>query len=119
MVQQEDMDKVDTLRYLWQNVRHGCVQVQDHLIRVQSSFKASLLTNASVYRQDVASFVHDYAEVRVWGLGRWGGGGVHRPNRGKSELKGLGTRKVDRTINNRGKSELKGLGTGKVDRAIN
>lgn len=74
------MDKVDALRYLWQNVRHQCVQVQDHLISVQTSFKSSLLANASVYRQDVTSFVHDYAEVRVWGL--WGEG----TNRGKRGL---------------------------------
>ena len=86
-VQQEDVDRVDTMRYLWQNVRHQCVQVQDHLTEVQTSFKSSLLTSSAVYKKDVATFVEDYAEVKGLGTRQVGEGCT-------LHVRGLGTRQV-------------------------
>ena len=62
-VSQEDVDRVDTLRYMWQKLRVQVSELQNTLLVVQQQFKATLLDNVQTYQKDVATFTNDYATV--------------------------------------------------------
>ena len=60
---QDDVERVDTLRYMWQQLQNRVAELQSILLEVQSRFKISLLGGVQVYVQDVQSFVGDYSLV--------------------------------------------------------
>lgn len=59
----EDLERVDTLRYLWSNLQEQIIKVQTMLIKVQPKFKANLEENVMGFKSDVTSFMGDYAMV--------------------------------------------------------
>ena len=65
---QDDVERVDTLRYMWQKLQSRVAELQSILLEVQSRFKISLLDSVQVYVEDVHSFVGDYSLVS----GTWG-----------------------------------------------
>lgn len=62
-VQQEELDRVDTLRYAWQKVQAQASEVQDHLLKIQHKFRGHLLSNVAIFVKDTDCFVTDYNEV--------------------------------------------------------
>ena len=62
-VPQEEVDRVDTLRYAWQKVQTQATEMQDHLLKVQDTFRGHLLSNVATYVKDTDCFVTDYNEV--------------------------------------------------------
>ena len=53
--------------YVWQHhvsTNHPLQsEVQDHLIKIQPQFRSTLLSNVGTFRQDTATFYHDYDTV--------------------------------------------------------
>lgn len=62
-VPQEEVDRVDTLRYAWQKVQTQAAEMQRHLLEVQHEFRGHLLSNVTTYIKDTDCFVTDYSEV--------------------------------------------------------
>ena len=62
-VSQEDVERVDTLRYMWLKLRAQVSEVQNTLLQVQPQFKATLLDNVQTFRQEVGSFISSYTTV--------------------------------------------------------
>lgn len=63
-VAQEDIERVDTLRYMWEKLHQQVSELQSTLLEVQPQFRASLLDNVQVYMEQVNSFVANYSSVR-------------------------------------------------------
>lgn len=62
-VSHEDIERVDTLRYLWQKLQSQVSERLTYLLQVQPSFKASLTENVKQFHTDVDQFVDEYNEV--------------------------------------------------------
>ena len=62
-VSQEDVERVDILRYMWLKMRAQVSEVQNTLLQVQPQFKATLLDNVQTFRQEVGSFISSYTTV--------------------------------------------------------
>lgn len=62
-VSQEDVERVDTLRYMWLKLRAQVSEVQNTLLQVQPQFKATLLDNVQTFQQEVGSFISSYTMV--------------------------------------------------------
>ena len=81
-VSQEDVERVDILRYMWLKLRAQVSEVQNTLLQVQPQFKATLLDNVQTFRQEVGSFIGSYTTVSQgvptvcegggWGVGEGG-----------------------------------------------
>ena len=65
-VPQEEIDRVDTLRYAWEKLLKQAKDIQDHLLSIQGEFKERLTTNVEVFITDVASFTTNYSEVCIY-----------------------------------------------------
>ena len=63
VVSQEEIERVDTLRYLWQKLRQQVSEILSELIRVQPTFKESLLKNVVTFQHNMETFVENYEEV--------------------------------------------------------
>ena len=61
---QEDIERVDTMRYLWQNLQTLVSERLTHLLKVQPQFESTLLENVVQFKKDVDHFVDEYNEVR-------------------------------------------------------
>ena len=57
------MERVDTLRYMWEKMHKQIAALQSVLLSVQSEFKISLLCDVKDYKKLSESFVHDYTTV--------------------------------------------------------
>lgn len=64
-VSHDEVERVDTLRYLWQNLHQLISETLSHLLKIQPMFKSSLLESVKQYNETVSSFVDDYAKVCV------------------------------------------------------
>ena len=53
---------VDTLQYGWRKCLQQGKDVQSHLLDIQPTFKKNLLDDVAVFKQDVTTFVDDYAK---------------------------------------------------------
>lgn len=62
-VNQEDIDRVDTLRYMWQNLRDQVCQVQTLLLEIQPKFKGNLEENLVVFKTEVNHYMDSYRTV--------------------------------------------------------
>lgn len=60
---QEELDRVDTLRYMWQKLIKQVAEVQNTLLRIQGEFRTSLLEKVVVFKRDTHTFVEDYTNV--------------------------------------------------------
>lgn len=56
---------MDTLRYMWQNLRDQVCKVQTVLLEIQPKFKANLEENVTVFQTEVNSYMSDYQTVSV------------------------------------------------------
>ncbi|KAL3309291.1 Dynein heavy chain 5, axonemal, partial [Cichlidogyrus casuarinus] len=59
----DQMEKVDSLRYVWERLRVHAYQVQDQLIHIQPVFRTKLLDNVAQFQVDCAEFYQDYDTV--------------------------------------------------------
>ena len=59
----EDIERVDTLRYLWQKLQNQVSERLTYLLQVQPSFKTTLTENVAQFKSDVDLFVGEYNEV--------------------------------------------------------
>lgn len=66
-VPQEEVDRVDTLRYAWQKVQKQAAELQDHLLKIQHKYRGHLMSDVTTYVKDTDCFVKDYKEVSTQG----------------------------------------------------
>ncbi|XP_059507513.1 dynein axonemal heavy chain 5-like [Stegostoma tigrinum] len=59
-VVKEDSDRVDTLRYTWEKLLLHGMEVQNHLISLQPSFRTELITNVKMFIEDSNTFCCNY-----------------------------------------------------------
>ncbi|XP_043563465.1 dynein axonemal heavy chain 5-like [Chiloscyllium plagiosum] len=59
-VVKEDSDRVDTLRYTWEKLLLRGMEIQNHLISLQPSFRTELITNVKTFMGDANKFCCDY-----------------------------------------------------------
>lgn len=62
-VSHEDIERVDTLRYMWGKLREQVSQVQTALLKAQPEFHSSLVEHVLVYQKEVKYFVREYQKV--------------------------------------------------------
>lgn len=55
-------ERVDSLSYSWKTLNEKAIEIQDHLIDVQPSFKSDLLSKVIQFKKDVETFSSDYTE---------------------------------------------------------
>ena len=62
-VSQEDIERVDTLRYMWQKLHEQVAAIQTVLLKIQPQFKEDLLDKVEAYQKEVSTFTDDYTTV--------------------------------------------------------
>ena len=62
-VTQEEIERVDTVRYLWLNLNQKVAKIVSELLLIQDKFKETLLVNVTQFNNDSEAFITDYAEV--------------------------------------------------------
>ncbi|EDV21817.1 uncharacterized protein TRIADDRAFT_59929 [Trichoplax adhaerens] len=60
LVEKDEAERVDTLRYSWERLLTLAAEIQTQLIVIQPEFKARLLTNVEVYALDTNKFVDEF-----------------------------------------------------------
>ena len=58
-----DVERVDTLRYMWNKLRQQVSQLQTTLLKIQPQYRAKLLVNVKEYHHKVKYFTEDYDTV--------------------------------------------------------
>jgi dynein heavy chain len=61
-VPQEEIDRVDTMRYAWQKLLQQGKDMQDHLLSIQDEFRERLTSNVEVFTTDVSSYMTNYTQ---------------------------------------------------------
>uniref|UniRef100_A0A1I8ID59 Dynein heavy chain 5, axonemal n=1 Tax=Macrostomum lignano TaxID=282301 RepID=A0A1I8ID59_9PLAT len=56
----EEAERVDTLRYTWEKLRAHGIEVQNHLVSIQSDFRDNLVQEVVVFKNDCNKFYEDY-----------------------------------------------------------
>lgn len=59
----EDIERVDTLRYMWAKLQEQVASLQTTLLKIQPKFRHTLITNVEVYHSEVTSYTKDYQNV--------------------------------------------------------
>lgn len=62
-VTQEEVERVDTVRYLWHNLNQQVSKIVSELLLVQNNFRSSLMENIEQFNEDNESFVANYEQV--------------------------------------------------------
>lgn len=62
-VSQEDIERVDTMRYMWAKLRELMAQLQTTLLQVQPQFRSTLTENVELYQAEVSHYTKDYNTV--------------------------------------------------------
>ena len=62
-VSQEDIERVDTLRYMWQKLHEQMAGIQTVLLKIQPQFKEDLLEKVEAYHKEVNTFTEEYTTV--------------------------------------------------------
>ena len=62
---QEDIERVDTLRYMWQKLHEQIAGIQTTLLKIQPKFRNSLLENVEAYQKEVVTFTEEYTTVSI------------------------------------------------------
>lgn len=60
---QEEVERVDTLRYLWQKLINQIAEILSELLQVQPKFKDSLEENVKQFQGTVTTFIDSYNDV--------------------------------------------------------
>lgn len=60
---QEQVERVDTLHYMWQRLQQQVVEVQDTLLKIQPKFRDTLVESVEAFQETLGSFVGDYSTV--------------------------------------------------------
>lgn len=60
---QEDIERVDTLRYMWQKLHEQVAGIQTILLKIQPQFKEDLLEKVEAYQKEVCTFTEEYTTV--------------------------------------------------------
>ena len=63
MISQDEIEKVDTLRYAWRNLLTLGNHTQNELFSIQETFKTELLENVKQFKIDTKKFVVNYRKV--------------------------------------------------------
>ena len=63
---QEDIERVDTLRYMWQKLREQVAEIQSILLKIQPQFKEDLLEKVEAYQKEVSTFTEEYTTVSCY-----------------------------------------------------
>jgi len=58
-----DVERVDTLRYMWNKLRQQVSQLQSTLLKLQPQYRTKLLENVKEYHHKVKYFTEDYDNV--------------------------------------------------------
>ena len=62
-VSQDDIERVDALRYMWYKLQEQVCSVETTLIQIQPVFRKTLLVNVVSYQTEVAEYTHEYDTV--------------------------------------------------------
>lgn len=62
-VTQEEVERVDTVRYLWHNLNQQVSKIVSELLLVQDNFRSSLMENIEQFNKDNNEFVANYDQV--------------------------------------------------------
>lgn len=62
-VAKDEMERCDTMRYVWEKVKVQAAEVSSHLIEIQPGFRKQLITNVKTFATDCDDFYRDYAAV--------------------------------------------------------
>lgn len=60
---QEQVERVDTLRYMWQRLQQQVMEVQDVLLKIQPMFRDTLVESVAAFQEGLGTFVGDYSTV--------------------------------------------------------
>ncbi len=60
-----DVERVDTLRYMWNKLRQLVSQLQTTLLKIEPEFRSQLLENVDTYFCKVEDFTDDYDTVSL------------------------------------------------------
>ena len=71
-VAQEDIERVDTLRYMWAKLQEQVGVLQTSLLEIQPKFHQTLITNVELYQREVESYTTDYKAVSALLVGLLG-----------------------------------------------
>ena len=63
VISQEEIEKIDTLRYAWRNLLTLGNQTQNELFSIQETFKTELIENVKQFKVDTERFVVNYRKV--------------------------------------------------------
>ena len=64
-VTQEEVERVDTVRYLWHNLNQKIEKIVSELLLIQNKFHSSLLDNIVQFNEDCNTFIGSYSEVNI------------------------------------------------------
>ncbi len=64
-VSQEDIERVDTLRYMWDKLRELMAQLQTTLLKIQPQLRSTLTENVGTYQVQVTTYTRDYSKVSI------------------------------------------------------
>lgn len=62
-VARDEMERCDTMRYVWEKVKVQAAEVSSHLIEIQPGFRKQLITNVKTFATDCDDFYRDYSAV--------------------------------------------------------
>ena len=62
-VAHEDIERVDTLRYMWGKLQEQATTLQSKLLDLQPRYRLKLITNVELYQKEVKCFTRDYNQV--------------------------------------------------------
>ncbi|CAM4590230.1 unnamed protein product [Lepidochelys kempii] len=60
LVAKEEMEKVDTLRYLWEKLLVRANEVQNELVALQPNFRGELISTVGIFTEDCHQYYADY-----------------------------------------------------------
>ncbi|XP_048464583.1 dynein axonemal heavy chain 5 [Rhincodon typus] len=60
LVAQEEIEKVDTLRYTWEKLLVRASEIQNELVALQPNFRGELINNVQIFIDDCNEFYGDY-----------------------------------------------------------
>lgn len=59
----EEIEKVDTLRYVWEKLLVRASEIQNKLVALQPNFRGELISNVKIFIEDCNEFYEDYEKV--------------------------------------------------------
>ncbi|XP_062925653.1 dynein axonemal heavy chain 5 [Mobula hypostoma] len=60
LVAKEEIEKVDTLRYIWEKLLVRANEIQNELVALQPNFRGELISNVKTFIEDCNQFYEDY-----------------------------------------------------------